>query len=73
MHSLYLALFEPDLKSDGEDARAATRPQVTYEKHNERFKTFDLAVTLIVQAVAYCAHCISTVSTASLTVRQAGR
>jgi hypothetical protein len=44
MHCLYLALFEPDLKSDGEDARAATKPQVTYEKYNERFKTFDLAV-----------------------------
>jgi hypothetical protein len=44
MHCLYLALFEPDLparKSDGEDA---TKPQVTYEKYNERFKTFDLAV-----------------------------
>ena len=43
MHVLYLELYEPDLRGDGDDA-GATKPQVTYEFYNERFKTFDLSV-----------------------------
>lgn len=45
MHLLYLELYEPDLlpRGDGDDA-GATKPQVTYEFYNERFKTFDLSV-----------------------------
>jgi hypothetical protein len=77
MHSLYLEMYEPDLprKGDGEDA-GATKPQVTYEFYNERFKTFDLAVpTLYWTPIAqYCTH-VSTVSTVSTVgvVRQTGR
>jgi hypothetical protein len=77
MHLLSLELYEPALlpRSDGEDA-GATKPQVTYEFYNERFKTFDLAVpTLYWTSIAqYCTH-VSTVSTVSTVgvVRQTGR